>query len=291
MFRISLVCIGFLWSSGLADEVDPKAEGYLFGAKSQAMSGAINVSAQGVDALFHNPAGTACRLKTQISAGFLKLSLDRSASWVGAVIPRGKWCASVSWACSGVADVPLRSNDGTLVGHDSWRSHRLGVGYARALDFLTYVGGDFHYLRTDAPDLSGNGFGADIGLVRFILPPLLSVGCAVNDVGTAIHYEGTGRTEIIRPKFTGGAVLGLVEGKIRIEWNIYKRLSRTKWRNVVGLEIKARKDLILRAGYGEGGLSVGLGISIVPMTLAYSTIQDGFSDDLGQGLEALWTKK
>ncbi len=290
MFRISLVCIGFLLGSVFADEVDPKAEGYLFGTKSQAMSGAINVSAQGVDALFHNPAGTACRLKTQIIAGVLKLSLDRSISWVGVVIPRGKSCASVSWSCSGVADVPLRSDDGTLVGYDSWQTHRLGVGYARALDFLTFIGGDFHYLRTDAPDLSGNGFGVDLGLVRFILPPLLSVGCTVNDVGTAIHYDGAGRTEMIRPKFTGGAVLGLVEGKIRIEWNIYKRLSRTKWRNVVGLELKARKNLILRAGYGEGGLSAGLSIAIAPMALAYSTIQDAFSDDPGQGLEALWTK-
>ena len=281
-----LVCLNF----AAADDVNPPFEGHLFGVRSLGMSGAVIGSGLGAHALLHNPAGVVGRLKAEIVAGVLRLSLDRTTSWIGAVYHRKKWCLSLAWSSAGVADVPLRSTEGTLLGHDSWRNHRIGIGYSKMLNLLTFVGAEVHYLRNEMPDQAGNGFGADVGVVRLILPPLLSVGCAVNDLGSFVQYGHTERTEMTRPKVTAAIVIGLAEGKIRFEWDVSKRLGSSEWRNGVGLELRATDNVVLWSGYGEGGVSAGLGVSTGPVSFGFSGIPDELSNDPGRGVEVRWRR-
>jgi hypothetical protein len=273
-----------------SDDVNPSAEGYLFGVRSLAMSGAVVGSGLGNHALFHNPAGVVGRLKTEIVAGLLQLDLDRTTSWIGAAYSRNKWCLSLAWSSAGVADIPLRSDEGALLGYDSWRHHRIGIGYSRMLNFLTFVGVEAHYLRNEIPGQSGHGFGADLGVVRLILPPLLSVGCAVNDLGSFVRYGDSDRTEMIRPLVTAAVVIGLAEGKVRFEWDVSKRIGASEWRHALGLELKANENLALWAGYGEAGVSAGLGISAGSVAIGFAGIPDELSEDPGRGVELRWRR-
>jgi hypothetical protein len=290
MFPRAIILVLVSVSLAAADDVNPTAEGHLFGIRSLGMSGAVVGSGLGAHALFHNPAGVVGRLKTEIAAGLLQLSLDRATSWIGAVYPSKKWCLSLAWSSAGVTDVPLRSEDGTLLGHDSWRNHRIGIGYSRMLDFLTFVGAEVHYLRNEIPEQAGNGLGVDFGVVRLILPPLLSVGCAVNDLTSFIHYDDSDRTEMIRPKVTGAVVIGLAEGKIRFEWDLSNRVGGHDWRHVIGLELRANENIVLWAGYGEGGVSAGFGVSTGPVAVGFSGVPDELSNDPGRGVEVRWRR-
>jgi hypothetical protein len=158
------------------------------------------------------------------------------------------------------------------------------------LNFLTFVGGEVHYLRNEMPQQAGDGFGADVGIVRLILPPLLSVGCAVNDLASFIYYRDSERTEMIRPKVTAAVVVGLAEGKIRIEWDVSKRIGGSDWSHVVGLELKANKNVAFWAGYGAGGVSAGFGISTGSVAVGFSGIPDEMSNDPGRGVELRWRR-
>lgn len=289
MFTLSLILIAACATGLFADTTDPPVDTWLFGARSAALSGAVLVSGNGAHALFHNPAGIAGRMKPQAGAGMLKLALDRTVSWAGVVIPRGRWCAALSWGEAAVSDIPMRSEDGSLSGYESWRRDRIGVAYARMLNLLTFVGADAHYVGTHMPGNSGRGFGLDVGAVRLVLPPLLSLALGVHDLVSVIQYEKSDRREIAGPLVTGGIVLGLVEGKLRFEFDVSKRLGQQEWKSAAGLEIKVHDSLKLRAGFGSAGISAGLAISAGPVEVAYSGIPDPLGNS-GQGVEAIWTK-
>lgn len=290
MFPRALIFVLVSMSFAAADDVNPPAEGHLFGVRSLGMSGAVVGSGLGAHALFHNPAGVVGRLKTEVIAGVLRLSFDRTTSWVGGLYHGKKWCLSLAWSSVGVSDVPLRSTDGVLLGHDSWRSHRIGIGYSRMLSFLTFVGAEVHYVRNEMPDHPGNGFGADLGVVRLILPPLLSVGCAVNDVASFVRYGNSDRTEMIRPKVTAAVVLGFAEGRVRFEWDFSRRIGSSEWSHVVGLELRPNDTIVLWSGYGEDGVSAGLGVSVGSIAVGFSGIPDELSDDPGRGVEVRWRR-
>ncbi|MBN1425895.1 hypothetical protein JXA88_15200 [Candidatus Fermentibacteria bacterium] len=287
MSRYALILLaGIAW----ADRVDPPLEPHLFGTHSVALAGASVVGAQGVEALFVNPAGRVVGARAQAGAGVQTLSCGRTVAWTGLVIPHGSWGVSASWGAVSAVDIPLRDEGGALMGTASWGRHRIGAGVARALDFLTYAGLDVHYLRVGGAGVEADGFGVDAGVVRLVLPPLLAVGGAVHDVFTSLAYrEGASRRETIRPRFTAGVKIGLAEGRVQMEWNLFTRRDWSRWRAMAGLQAKVGRGLVARIGYGDRGLTAGIGLSSGHVGIGYAMMPDGLGS-LGRGVEAVWTR-
>jgi hypothetical protein len=281
-----LLLAGAAW----ADQVDPPLENHLFGTQAQGCRGAVVVGAQGIEALFTNPAGILVGTRIQTCAGLLSLAHQRRIAWAGVVRACGPWGLSASWGSTSVGDIPVRDIDGNLTGWTSWRRHRLGVGVARALDFLTYVGGEAHYVRVDAAGAGAHGGGLDFGVVRMILPPLLAVGASLNDVASVLAYTGrAAREETVRPRFTAGVKIGLAEGKIQMEWDLYRRTQWKRWRALVGFQAKMGRGLVARVGYGGGGISAGVGLSSGHVGFGFAMIPDELGNS-GRGVEAIWTR-
>jgi len=284
-FALIFALVGVAW----ADPVDPPFENHLFGTAPQGSAGAVVVGARGTDALFTNPAGRRGGAP-QACAGLLTLSCQRGVAWAGVVVPKGAWAFSTAWGSTFVRDLPLRDEAGILRGTTSWRRHRIGVGIARSVDFLNHVGVDLHYVRVDAAGLEANGFGMDIGVIRQILPPLLAVGGAVNDALSALAYTGEAtRRETLRPRFTGGIRIGLAEGKVQMEWDLYRRVDWRTWRALVGFQAAIGHGLTARVGYGGGGLSAGIGLSAGKIGFGFAMIPDELGSS-GRGVEAIWTR-
>lgn len=284
-FALIVLLVGVAW----ADRVDPPYENHLVGTGPQGTAGAVIVGARGTEALFANPAGRRGEA-VQACAGLLSLPCQRRVGWAGVVVPKASWAFSAAWGSAFVSDLSLRGEEGSLTGTTSWRRHRVGIGVARSLDYLNHVGVDLHYLRVDAAGAEANGFGMDIGVVRLILPPLLAVGGAVNDALSTLAYSGGAvRRETIRPRLTGGIRIGLAEGKVQMEWDLYRRVDWKRWRALVGLQAAIGHGLTARIGYGGGGMAAGVGLSSGHIGFGFAMIPDELGGS-GRGVEAIWTR-
>ena len=289
MFRIVLGVLILISGSGFCELVTPSIRNELLGARSAGLSGSVIVTGSGTDAIFHNPAGTIMRQNMQACFGLMHMDFDRSVSWAGVLIPWKSSSFSLSWGSHAVSDIHLRSEDGSLIGSDDWRQHRVGLGFARKMNFLTSYGIDVHYYGESVPDNDMNGFGVDLGVVRQVLPPLLSLGISVHDAFGMLHYDGSDIWRRIRPLAIGGIAIGLVEGKIKIEYNLTKRIGVDTWSNHIGLDIRASKGMWLRSGYQGDGISVGFSISWEQAGFSYA----GVPDPLGKHVscvEGIWTR-
>lgn len=286
MSRCALIAllVGIAWAGG----VDPPFEGHFLGARSLATAGAVVVGAQGTEALFMNPAG---RLGAhQACAGAVDLSCGRSVLWAGGVVPKGGWSMSLGWASASVDDIALRNEQGIRTGSACWRTHRIAIGLARRVDFLTRCGLDVHYLRVDAAGSAANGLGLDVGVVRLILPPLLAVGGAVHDGLSRVAYGGdSARRETIRPRVTAGVKVGLAQGAVQFEWDMYRRAGWSRWKAAVGLQAALGRGLAARLGYGESGVSAGVSLSSGQVGIGLAMMPDGLGTS-GRGVEATWTR-
>ena len=289
MFYIILSLLVLVSTSGFCESVTPTIHTDLLGARSAGLSGAGIVSGSGVDALFHNPGGVIKDKGMQAFIGLIRMDYDRSVSWAGLLIPWKSSSVSISWGAHAISDIPLRSHVGTLTGTESWRQDRIGITFARKMNFLTSYGIDVHYFGESIPDNDMKGFGIDFGIVRNVLPPLLSLGVSVQDGFGMLHYEGPNTWRRIRPLLAGGVAIGLVEGKIKLEYNFRKRIGVDSWSNHIGLDIRASKGLWLRSGYRGDGISVGFSLSWEQAEFSYAGVPDPLGNH-GRCVEGIWTR-
>lgn len=283
MLRWLVACVAVGVAQGAW--VAPPVEYSLFGSACAASGGATLVGARGVEAMLANPA--CCPGSGgQVALGYLDLSHRRATLWATALAPvRGWWLCPV-WAVARVGDVELRDEAGALLGSSSWAWHKLGVGVARKLDFFTAVGLRAFALRIDGLD-EGWGWGADLGVVRWVLPPLLGVGAAVHDLFSTTRYHG-GIREDVGPRVSVAAQVGLWEGRLQMEWNAYSRTGSGEWRGQVGLRAHLGA-LVLRLGYHRTGLSVGCSILADDVGLGLAAVRDPMGG-IGRGVEVTWTR-
>ncbi len=272
-----------------AGSVDPPAENHLFGARAQGTGGAALVGARGFDAAFVNPAGV-LGAGSQVGGGVLSLDYGRRLGWAGAVVERGPWAYVLTWALASAGDLPLVDEEGLPQGTTSWQRHRVGLGLARSLDFLTRVGGGVWFLHTSSDETSSEGVGVDVGLTRGILPPLLAVGATVHDALSVVRFRGGAHgRERVAPRLSAGLKIGLAEGRIECEWNLYRRAGWRRWRALTGCHVVVTDGLCARIGFGGGGLSAGFGVSHKKMGLGFAMIPDELGSS-GHGVEAIWTR-
>jgi tetratricopeptide (TPR) repeat protein len=166
------------------------------GPRAIALGGAYSAIADDASAAFWNPAGLPWIGHQEIAGSRAQLfGTDLTDSYSAFVLPLSpRHAVALDWYHSGFEDDEL-----------DFGENRFDLAYGRNLSSILAAGFTVKYLNRqiglDASTLqSGNGLGADLGvLVRPIAG--LHLALALRDVfDTALHYDGEGGSEVVYPR-------------------------------------------------------------------------------------------
>jgi len=170
------------------------------GARYIATGGAPIATAQGVEAIYYNPAGVA-RSNYGADAMFshMQYIADININYAAASLRfSGFGTIGLSIKALDIPDIPITtvlSPDGTD-GEMSPQFTILGLTYSRALTDRISVGGTFQYINEDlqAAQASSNGVAFDIGVQYQDLADVngLSIGVVLKNLGPSMAFSGPG---------------------------------------------------------------------------------------------------
>ncbi|HNW60234.1 MAG TPA: PorV/PorQ family protein [bacterium] len=168
------------------------------GARYIGMGGATAASAQGIDAIYWNPAGLD-RVNYRASAQFSQMSyladIDVTYAAVAAKFG-GLGSIGLSFKTLGMGDIAITTEDapdgtGALF---SPQFLNLGLTYSRALTDRVSVGATAKLISETIDRVGASGFAFDIGVQYQNLGDIngLGIGVALRNLGPGMTYDGNG---------------------------------------------------------------------------------------------------
>lgn len=194
-FGIILILLGFI--GGLqAGGNGGYAGGFLrigLGARGMAMGNAQVADPRGGFGFYYNPAGLPRLQKLSANFSYSALSLDRRFNYVGISTPlKPNAGLALGWIYSGVGDIEGYNSVGEKTGAINHGLHAIYFSFgAEIVPKRLWLGVSAKYLLeklSDAEgsyDYSGNGFGADLGVLARITD-WLTVGYQMKDVNAKL---------------------------------------------------------------------------------------------------------
>jgi hypothetical protein len=207
IFRILVACVVLLVLTsldGIAQErrVGTNAASELLipvGARHIAMSGAAIATAQGIEAIYWNPAGLARSEKYTASAMFSHMNYiaDVNLNYV-AVSSRfgGFGTLGFSIKALDIGDIPITTEilpDGTG-GTFNPQFITAGLTYARMLSDRISVGATINIVNEDIDRVSARGVAFDFGVQYSNLASIngLNIAVSVKNIGPSMKFSGSG---------------------------------------------------------------------------------------------------
>jgi len=231
------------------------------GGRALGMGGAFTAVSNDATAVFWNPAGLALLGDgdTRLSGMSTKLyELDTSdlpLMYVGAVTKIANFGIGLAWERSSVGGPIHGGNFAQQVFIGSLGTDLLGFGL---------VGANVKYYMSDIYDVSGSGFGLDLGLMMNV-GDMVTIGLSASDLlGTQISYDD--ETDEISSVYRAGVALSLMDGMLLLaaDMDFGTALGNAH----VGLEFQVIEELALRGGivitddFGDFYFAVGAGINV-----------------------------
>lgn len=191
---IGVLALGFwIFPSAVSAEPGRTAVGILtrsFGARAAGMGEALAADSGELDSIAFNPAGSAYLQETALSATYQRGLADDNFGYLNWAYAAsfGSIYAGASYLDGG--PIELNLSDGT---HDSRRAQQdtvgiLGLSYGRNHSWALGLTGKF--IRSElAETVSATGFATDAGAFWQTPLPFLSLGAAIQNLGSDIRYD------------------------------------------------------------------------------------------------------
>lgn len=252
-------------------------------ARSESMGRAYVAMAQGSEAAFYNPAGTAFLSAPEINTSFRSLALDRTFAFIGfatALHPRSDPSAAtrplraglaVSWIHAGVDNIEARDFDGeqyaTLSNCENafalsfaLRPHQqLAIGITGRI-VLNRLSG----VTQDNGALSASSFGFDFGALLEPLPGV-RIGATVRDVNLKYAWNTQGVYELASTKvdhFPVGWSMGVAITRPYAWLTVAADLQKRQYRDAelhLGAQVAYEDVFQVRAGLNGRKPTFGAG--------------------------------
>ncbi len=159
-------------------------------ARAGAMSSAGAASAVGISAISYNPAGLASMERGEAALSHSALYLGTAYDFVGAgfALPgSAKWKLGLSFARLSSGEMEGRTAARGITG--GYSAYDQAAGLALAKQYGRYsVGGAVKYIESSIAGVKGTGYAVDLGVKRGFRGLPVSVGVAVQNLGTGIKY-------------------------------------------------------------------------------------------------------
>ncbi len=252
------------------------------GARPLAMGSAFAAVPDAINAVNWNPAALGGLERENVTASYNSLFQDENQGFIGYGRPieagKSAWSAGVNYLM--VSNIEKRAGDTESADSTfSNQNYAISGTYARAMpiDGL-FVGGTAKYIRESLDTFKANAAALDAGALYKTRVEGLSFGAVVRNLGTKLGPDTL-------PLFLkGGAAYSLGKSVLLAadaDW--YPRDQRAY--GDFGVEARAAKALVLRAGYQMGhgqdqlggltGLSLGTGVSVDHLRFDYAFLPFG----------------
>jgi len=191
------------------------------GARPLGMGGAFTAVAEGIDAVYYNPAGLGFYPRTMVGASYKSLSLDRHFGYVAFAFPvRNEAAMAASWLNFGVSDVVSRGQSRQVLGDIGNSSNSFELSFAKGLSEMISLGGKLRYIQEKLDDL--NSFTIGMDLAAMSRPhKYITLGAVVQNIGSKHQWnggeywsQGTTYEETFPLVLKFGAAGNLLEGRL-----------------------------------------------------------------------------
>lgn len=195
MRRIIFIILAVLSASSVALSGDYAGYAGAFlrngvGARALGMGGAFTAVAEGIEAVYYNPAGLGFVPRTMVGFSYKSLSLDRHFSHVAAAFPiRNEAAMAASWLNFGVSDVPMRGQSRQILGEVSNSSNAIELSFGKALSEQISFGGKLRYIQEEYDDLQSFAVGLDVGGIAKPYE-FVSLGAVIQNLGSEHQWNG-----------------------------------------------------------------------------------------------------
>lgn len=159
-------------------------------ARGLGMGGAFTAVAEGIDAVYYNPAGLGFLPASMFGSSYKSLSLDRHFGYIAAAFPiRNEAAMAASWTNFGVSDIPMRGQSREILGEVANYSNAFELSFAKALSESFSFGGKIRYIQEKFDDLQSFAVGMDMaGLVKPY--KFVSIAAVFQNIGSRHQWNG-----------------------------------------------------------------------------------------------------
>jgi len=162
------------------------------GARSIATGGAFLATAQGVEAIYYNPAGLAASYKSEAMFSYMSYIADINVAYFAtAVYVEELGTFALSYKTLDFGDIPIttfENPDGTGSTY-SPGFFTLGLSYARAITDRVTAGTTVKLVQESIMSTSATGVAVDFG-VQYKFQRNLALGVTIKNVGSNMKYTG-----------------------------------------------------------------------------------------------------
>ncbi|MFC1477986.1 S-layer homology domain-containing protein [Candidatus Margulisiibacteriota bacterium] len=272
-------------------EVDPGVVGQP--ARAQAMGLSTVAFQNDINSLFHNPAGIEHDGKFQAVSMYSKMMEEVDYILLGVSFPVSGYTLGLGINSISAPDVYYAESFDSQTGNpnmisNEYRNDLFQVTVART--FYPWiplsVGGSLKYLRqgimSDA-ELSGTGFGMDVGAIYDVLPNI-AVGLSYKNIYSSFAW-GTGTNETLQKVLSAGINTNWLNDDLNVAGKIEYNGDLSDFLLSMGVEYHYLKFLSLRAGYKDckavdesnagtkhGSITLGTGLRFGNYSLDYAYV-------------------
>ena len=264
-----VVCLLLPAFAGAREGTAGRAGAFLrmgLGARAKAMGGAHVAAVNDGFGAFYNPAVLADLDGRFLTTSKMFLSLDRSFSVLG-YAQKLPPTAGVSflWINAGIDNIEQRDFSGAPLGNINHSENALYFSFANRVSSWVSVGVTGKFLYQQLFDVTGKGFGADVGV---LITPMqrLRIGLQVKDLRSSFEWNTDDIYE--RGSSINNSFPVTLRGGIAWEWPAYRTIftadiDKEKHGDTllhVGVEHALAQRYRLRAGVDGGDITGGFGL-------------------------------
>lgn len=266
MKRRTVVILIILLASGMwTGARGQTADGAAFlkigmGVRALGMGGAFVAVADEAAAGYWNPAGLDLYHRMGLEASYSRLSLDRQYDTGAFSQPLGRFGSlGLGWIRFGVDNIELRAGDSPSpdgYGRDEENAYLVSV--SKSVFGALSLGVTGKYITQDLLGKHATASGADLGaLVR--MTNGWSLGLVAQNIGAELAWPG-GQKDPLARVVKAGIAYETLKGRLLVSCD---RISSDQEKTEIrfGVEGKPSRLWSVRAGYGQGEVSVGTGLA------------------------------